>query len=368
MRVLFIDDDETSVQDALEKLKSDGHECIYNTFENVGAKVKDSRPDIVILDMMQGVVEDPTGTGGITSFEDIWNTRFCPIIAYSANPDLLDEAPDGHADHPFVAKISKGKNSEDNLSTKVQEFKNRLEIIENTRTEIDGILQNTIREVVPYIFREEPELGLTKEEAIRHLSRRRVAASMDKDLLYCAKIAPWEQYIYPPLDSSPELGDILLEKLHNTNTAEGYKVILSPSCDLVTGGGRGCKVENVLVACCDPVAEMLDKAQIGKKEDKLTAVLTQGYVKEFVPLPALPGVIPNMVINLKKLQLIPYSVIKNEDETNVQFLRIASIDSPFKEQISWAYMQTACRPGVPDRNFEVWKEQIFPKATIGQEA
>lgn len=32
--------------------------------------------------------------------------------------------------------------------------------------------------------------------------------------------------------------------------------------------------------------------------------------------------------------------------------------SPFREQIIWNYMQTSCRPGVPDRNVTAWAKDI----------
>ena len=40
------------------------------------------------------------------------------------------------------------------------------------------------------------------------------------------------------------------------------------------------------------------------------------------------------------------------------FLRIASIDSPFRELVAWAYLQIACRPSLPDRDFDSWRDEI----------
>jgi CTP synthase len=44
---------------------------------------------------------------------------------------------------------------------------------------------------------------------------------------------------------------------------------------------------------------------------------------------------------------------------NKEYIKIASIDSPFREAIIWAYMQINCRPGLPDRNFDLWTQQIW---------
>ena len=45
-------------------------------------------------------------------------------------------------------------------------------------------------------------------------------------------------------------------------------------------------------------------------------------------------------------------------DDNTYYLRMCSIDSPFREQIIWNYMQTSCRPGVPDRNVDNWAVDI----------
>ncbi len=60
---------------------------------------------------------------------------------------------------------------------------------------------------------------------------------------------------------------------------------------------------------------------------------------------------------MRDLDLIPLKEIGtlNSDK---KYLRVASIDSPFRELISWSYLQVAARPGLPDRNFESWIQEI----------
>ena len=62
-----------------------------------------------------------------------------------------------------------------------------------------------------------------------------------------------------------------------------------------------------------------------------------------------------MAVYLKDLELILLERINGEGKT---FERVASIDSPFRELVAWAYMQVACRPGLPDRDTETWSEEI----------
>jgi CTP synthase len=59
---------------------------------------------------------------------------------------------------------------------------------------------------------------------------------------------------------------------------------------------------------------------------------------------------------LRDLELIPLADIS--DDNKGRYIRIASIDSPFREQISWAFIQVVGRPGVPDRDLKVWINEI----------
>ena len=61
-----------------------------------------------------------------------------------------------------------------------------------------------------------------------------------------------------------------------------------------------------------------------------------------------------MAANFRNLDLVPFEDISEQGK----FRRIASIDSPFRELVSWAYMQSACRPGMPDRNVDEWCDEI----------
>jgi CTP synthase len=64
------------------------------------------------------------------------------------------------------------------------------------------------------------------------------------------------------------------------------------------------------------------------------------------------------------VQLYPIEHIalrKEEILEHHKYCRIASVDSPFREQIVWAHMINACRPGMPSRDMTLWaKELILP--------
>ncbi|MGN0716680.1 hypothetical protein, partial [Treponema berlinense] len=68
-------------------------------------------------------------------------------------------------------------------------------------------------------------------------------------------------------------------------------------------------------------------------------------------------------VNLKDLHFVELSsiAIKSNDIDNLKhkFVRIASLNSPYREQIVWAHMVNSCRPGVPDRDYKSWAEALL---------
>ena len=91
--------------------------------------------------------------------------------------------------------------------------------------------------------------------------------------------------------------------------------------------------------------------------DSLKGYLDQGYFFSYLPLPGYANVIPLMVANMRKLELIELGRISLSDRDD--FVRVASVDSPFRELVVWAYLQTGCRPGLPERDVESWAREIL---------
>lgn len=364
MRVLFIDEDETSVADGMNRLIESGYDCQRIDFDKLDERLSTYQPDIIVLDMMNGdAPNDPKGEGGKTSFDKIWNSRFCPIVVYSANPDLIDDIESGNANHPLVKKVTKGRDSDEKLKQMINEFKPCIDgmngIIDNVKT----VVHRTLKEVAPHIFTQE---GINnKVEAIQYMGRRRIAVLMDDESMLRPMLAPWEQYIYPPLGMHPKMGDIIRSVSGDKSKPESYRIILTPSCDLVKSDKREPKVAEILCAKCESPEELFLKAQVKKDKDNLSKELSQGYIKEYLPIPGFPGVIPPMVANMKKLELIPYNSIKEKGK-EAAFVIVASIDSPFREQIAWAYLNTGSRPGVPDRDCICWAKQYLGDVSTGK--
>jgi len=62
-----------------------------------------------------------------------------------------------------------------------------------------------------------------------------------------------------------------------------------------------------------------------------------------------------MVADFRRLELINISQI-GDGET--EYVRVASVDNPFRELVAWAYILCAARPGLPDRDFDAWVEEV----------
>jgi CTP synthase len=75
-------------------------------------------------------------------------------------------------------------------------------------------------------------------------------------------------------------------------------------------------------------------------------------------LPELPGLIPHLSLDLRDLDLIDLGQIGNRGTAGITYERVATIDSPFREQMAWAFLQIAGRPGLPDRDFSATIEGI----------
>ena len=189
-------------------------------------------------------------------------------------------------------------------------------------------------------------------------------------------LPPWAIYLYPPvLKKNLSVCDIIRVTSvnmdhHVCGCASDYRIILTPSCDLYTTEKRQAKVDGVLCAKCDDTKKFVNQfgnisgttKNDNKRKDRLRTVLNVGFKDNMVPLPPMEKVVPSMIANMKALETIDIKRIAvsvedyNSDPEQYGYVRVCSIDSPFKEQIVWAYLNNACRPGVPDRDMDWWIE------------
>ena len=348
IRILLIEDEPSSVESVRDLLNGEMPDTVTELvdFDMAESSIRSFRPDIVVLDIARGnpVEED---SAGVQAYEFVWDNRFCPVVVYSAMPDLLKTDK-----HEFVKKIQKGSGSEQEVLEAIQEFLPHVQALEKTEDEIRQRLSEAMREVAPHAFQAFSDAA-EREEAVIRAGRRRVAAMMDEPPKGGTALAPWECYLYPPVSTDTLLGDVLMETGGDTTEPGSFRVVLTPSCDLA----RTPKVQEVLVAKCCPMDTALRSIGLdanSRVNTIMDRLLSAGHAQSVIPFPTLQGTIPPMAADLRDLELIPIGDIGDDG----QFQRKASLDSPFREMVAWAYMQTACRPGLPERELETWAQDV----------
>lgn len=356
MKLLFVDDQPETVEPAKRALEATGEECSVSLFGETEKNMDEFGPDIVILDLFEGPPAEQKATG-LEDYDVVWNERFCPIVVYSAFPEAAAER---HPPHPFVKLVKKGQDLTQ-LQTAVGELQPHVETLREAEKHVRKQFALALRDVAPDAFRTF-DTAADRYQAVVRSGRRRLAALMDAELEPGQKLASWEHYIYPPIGQDLQLGDILMRVGTSKEDPDNFRLVLSPSCDLVESHGRSPKVADILAARCCSLKEGLKLIGVQpttsktKLREKFSPILTQGYSDAMYPIASLAERIPCMVANLKNLELIAFEQIGTDEN---QFERIASMDSPFRELVSWSYLQVAGRPGVPDRDVDKWTDEIL---------
>jgi CTP synthase len=356
-----VDDEPKSVQPLCAELeKSPDTTVAVVGFEDFQTAIEQLAPHIIVLDLARGSATEKD-TPGVHTFDDIWQKRFCPLVVYTAVPELLgDEA---RLAHPFIKLQKKGSGSEERVIEHIREFGPHLSALDEAGAEVAVALNRALKDVAPRIFHNVKDAGQRKEMLVRS-ARRRVAAAMDKELSTGGpNLRSWEHYLCPPTNAAHLLtGDIIKKNDGDSRDPSQYALVLTPSCDLVVSEKRKPKVEKVLVAMCTTVARLRDDLglTVSTKPERiregLLPMLTQGHGGSAFPLPGLPGEFPAMAADFRRLDLIS---INDIGDTKKSWVRIASVDNPFRELVSWAYIMNSARPGLPDRDFGSWADEII---------
>lgn len=345
MKVMLVDDDEEALAPLRDEMEERADiECRQVRFESVEEAISTFSPDLIVLDLFAG---DPSigSEIGRDRLEQIWESYFRPVVIYSADPSVVSESK--YHEHPFICHIKKGSNSELRVMEAIDEFSPLIDVLQRARTRIDQEFSRALREVSPYA-----PAGSQRLRVVERAARRRIAALVDEAETGSDPIEPWEQYVFPPVSQNLRQGDILRCREHLDEQAKYYRVVLTPSCDLVAIADRSPKVDAILVARCISMKRAMASIAIdgnpSKKRSRLRRVLNSGFERHIVPLPALPNLIPMMAADLRSLELIPIGRVADD------YAVMASVDSPFREAIAWAYMQSGARPGLPDRATKSW--------------
>lgn len=364
MRILLIDDQPENVETLYNELTTElACDCKIIGFAEAKTTILDYNPHIVVLDVMEGSGAEAETTGFLTS-KFIWEEKFCPLVFYTAAADQVGE--EYHKNHPFICIISKGDKSEQQVLARIKDFAPQISELEKVSQEIRWTMNGALRAIAPGLFN---SIDATKrQDLLVRSARRRVAAMMDDSISTGnPDLMPWELYLCPPVVDHCLTGDIIRKRNGQKDDPESYAIILTPSCDLAETATRSAKVDQVLVSRCfgpERLREELNLAGVKKWGDKHTekilSVLRQGYSQSCLPLAELPGEFPPLVADFRELLLIELDDIGQAHE---DYYRVASVDNPLRELVAWAYMSSAARVALPDRDFDGWAKEIIPPAS-----
>jgi len=365
MRILFVDDDSMGVQDFKQRAEDClSAECRVIPFEQANAEIANFKPDIVVLDLIQGQVDEEE-SAGMCQLEKIWKGRFCPVIVYSAfSSRFKDEAPEEIAQHPFVALVQKGAGSDEKGCEYARKFAGHIKALQAVDNEISLAIQDTLRDLAPFAFRTVEDEEKRGEFLVR-AARRRVAAMMDVPSSSASFLACWEHYVYPPCDPNLLLGDVIHRRAEGWDDPKAFRLVLTPSCDMIKREDKAPNVSYVLVARCKPARLFVETAGLSqannnKLRNRLPSMLSRGHLEACLPLPPFQGKFSAMTADLRDLELVSLVHVGSNQE---EYERVVSMDSPFRELVAWAYMHTCGRPGLPARDFSAWSEEIIKEVT-----
>lgn len=351
MKILLVDDEEAPLIPLRQQIEESELDVELRQvgFYDAESAIDARWPDVVILDIFSGSPADGIDHGA-DRLDSIWKQCFRPVIVYSASPDSVSE--ERYRQHPFIRFIKKGSGSELEVEKAIQELNELVELLDAARSRIEDEFSMALRDVAPLAGSDVSRLAKVVERS----ARRRVAALLDEGNPESGAIQPWEQYVYPPLSQDLRQGDVL-HRRRQSHEPEHYRIVLTPSCDLVATTRRLPKVERVLVAQCVDMDSALvavgaGKSKGKKRRERLIRMFNAGFEQNVVPFPSLSDLIPSMAADLRCLELLGLEDVRSTYEV------VASIDSPFRDVIAWAYMRTVGRPGLPERDNGSWADRI----------
>jgi len=362
LRIALVEDEadaaEAISREVTQKYGDNVEIITYNVFSDAIDSISQNEHfDAIVLDLFEN-----GELRGDEIFSLVWKNELVPIIIHTARDwGTLDKS---NIEHPFVFCISKGKGSDLKIVDAIEKIKPFIIALHMVHEEILQTEQMVIKDTAFRIKK-----LVTSETAINDILvrviRRRLAAQFDYSLIHSSEpLKAWEQYIYPPLNQDLFLGDILMASGEDPMNPESYRIILTASCDMQVFSGIR-KTDKVLVSKCVSFSEftkvITDRYKFDKEKLKanLHQLLRETQINGIIPLPNFDGIIPQMASNLKKLDLLNFEDISVTSDAKKTYERIISIDSPFRENISWAFLSIYGRPGLPERDVVAWSKEVL---------
>ncbi|MBR6985501.1 MAG: hypothetical protein IKH75_18625 [Ruminococcus sp.] len=358
MKCLIVDDNIDAVKGIKDFLEDREDICQICDFEDFKKHEFEFEPDIIVLDLKDDADQINAGD---QIFDRIISKRFIPTIIFSAIAETYS-VPDEVASNPFIEVLSKG--DEEDVIKCIYKWIPYIEAVNSFKEQINASFKESLKALGNFI-----NLGSKPDDSVmKYMLNKRANQYFDDD--NCGEKPPaWIEYLYPPVKKHLLVADILRKiseeaDLDKIGQPEEYAIILTPSCDMANTQ----ETIKILIANCKAKELFTDmpanecKPENAKQIKRVSSMLNAGYNKSKVALAELPSVIPYCTVDLKSLDQVLSSEIalsKEEINDNHKYYRVASVNSPFREQIVWAHMINSCRPGMPNRDMETWAKGIL---------
>ncbi len=374
-RMLLVEDDNDiarQVKEYLESEKVDGQELVVEhveDFDTAFTELRGRRYDVLVMDIFRGEASVQAEQPGRDVIDKVRATRFAPIVIYTALPGPVQDLA-----APLIRVVPKTGDGLQGLKAAIEELI-RSGIPEVNRLlvrHIDGIQRDFMwdfvsprweelrdhrdRHSLAYLLLRRLSHSLAREGVV-HLAQALGAPGQESIGADPDKVHPMEYYVYPPLTEGLLTGDVLKGKIGDN---ENYWVVLTPSCDMVSGRE---KADSVLLAKCVPLDQceechdfLAQQPPSSQARGRLTSLLRNnrqsGQPERYFFLPAALD-IPNLVADLQDLATV------SRDEAR-EFARVASIDSPFAELLATRFARYFGRLGVPDLDTDAVIGKLSP--------
>lgn len=329
--------------------------------------IHEHKADLVILDVYRGIAQRGGEQTGIRILESIKNSGFVAVVLYTALPEGLEEQQSS-----FVRLVGKDAGGLERLKAEITElFRTRVPQAHR------AIVNHLDRALCSYMWQfvqahwtefsclaDKPEflrlvvqrLAMTfAREGISRMTEEVYGAAAAEQATSADMVHPAEYYIKPPIGHDPMFGDI---RQKQSGGETSYLVVLWPSCDMVSTGGRTPKTQQVLCARATlakdapEVIEWLAAASRAKQR-RVECLMRNTRDESPDRYHFLPGVwdIPDLVVDFQALEHIALCDL-------LQYVCLGTLASPFAEALGARFQRYVGRIGTPDLNVNAIVAQI----------
>ena len=236
-----------------------------NDFGNALNELEMRRFDLVILDVRLGFYSGtPEEEAGTTTLQAIRQRRFVPVMFYTGLPHLVR-----HLVTPLVQVVEKTAGVPRLLESLKSIFATRLPAVNRALIRhLETIQRDYMWDFVAHHW--EQFSDTSDHTSLAYLLARRLATSLSGSGIQQlaqelgdssgtavteGQMHPMQYYVIPPIELAPLAGDVYQGQIGEYN---GLWVLLTPSCDLVTGRE---KADLVLLVRCLPLTEQVEYQQ-----------------------------------------------------------------------------------------------------------